>query len=143
MCRLMLRMLSLSTGSESLRPRHVLLVSCESDAKSYGCATFTCALCVLCCCDISASACISAGPLSLQPNSVYTFVITSGCTDCPLRTKFHMNLNIMSSSSWRKVCEVAHLSLFWLQVALRERSLSLVARCGKYLAHVSSSVLAT
>ena len=33
-------------------------------------------------------ACTSAGPLSLEQDGVYAFVITSGCTDCPLRTQF-------------------------------------------------------
>ena len=33
---------------------------------------------------------LSAGPSSLKQNGVYTFVITSGYTDCPLRTQFHI-----------------------------------------------------
>ena len=37
---------------------------------------------MICYCDISASAYTSAGPLSLKQNGVYTFVITSGRTDC-------------------------------------------------------------
>ena len=58
-CRLMLRMLSPSTCSESLRFRHVF-VPCDSDAKSHGCETFTCALQVMC---VFPSVYISAGPL--------------------------------------------------------------------------------
>ena len=41
---------------------------------------------VMCYCVITASAYTSAGSLSLKQNGVYTKVITSGCTDCPLRT---------------------------------------------------------
>ena len=36
---------------------------------------------------MAASACTSAGPLSLKQNGVYTKVTTSGCTNCPLRTQ--------------------------------------------------------
>ena len=79
-CWLMLRMLSPSTGSESFRRRHVF-VPCGSDAWNCGRDTFTCALRVMCCCVIFASAYTSAGPLSLVHNGVFTLVITSGCTD--------------------------------------------------------------
>ena len=41
---------------------------------------------VTCYCVTTASAYTSAGPLSLKQNGVCTLVITSGCTDCPLRT---------------------------------------------------------
>ena len=58
--------------------------------KSQGCRPVdldlggaTCSLytCVMCDCVISASAYTSAGRLSLKQNGVFTFVITSGCTD--------------------------------------------------------------
>ena len=54
---------------------------CESDAKSYGCETFTCALRVMCYRVISASAYTSAEPLSLKQNGVFTFDITPDYTD--------------------------------------------------------------
>ena len=41
----------------------------------------------MCYCVISASAYTSAGSLSLKQNGVFTFVITSGRTDCTLRTQ--------------------------------------------------------
>ena len=40
----------------------------------------------MCHCVTAVSAYTSAGPLSLKQNGVYTSVITSVCTDCPLRT---------------------------------------------------------
>ena len=45
------------------------------------CDMFTCALVSCFYCAISASACTSAGPFSLKQNGVFTYVITSGCTD--------------------------------------------------------------
>ena len=53
----------------------------------------------MCYCDTSASAYTSAGPLSLKQNGVYTFVITSGCTDCPLRTQFTVSAATAGSTT--------------------------------------------
>ena len=44
----------------------------------------------MCYCVITASAYTSAGPLRLKQNGVYTLVITSGCTGCPLRHTRHI-----------------------------------------------------
>ena len=66
----MLRMLSPSTGSESLRPRHVFL-PCESDAKSYRCDIFHQCTSVICYSVNIARAYTSAGPLSLKQNGVF------------------------------------------------------------------------
>ena len=79
-CRLMLRMFSPSRGSESLRPRH-FFVSCESDAKSYGCDIFHLCIGVICYSVSTALAYTSAGPLSLKAKRFFTLAITSGCTD--------------------------------------------------------------
>ena len=49
-------------------------------------ATSSLYTCVMCYCATTASAYTSAGPLSLKQNGVCTFVITPGCTGCPLRT---------------------------------------------------------
>ena len=59
---------------------------CESDAKSYGCDIFhsTRVSCVPV--SLLYLRTLSAGFLSLKQNGVCTLVITSGCTDCPLRT---------------------------------------------------------
>ena len=58
----------------------------------------------MCYCDTSASAYTSAGPLSLKQNGVYTFVITSGCTDCPLRTQFTVSAATAGSYHTRSCC---------------------------------------
>ena len=42
---------------------------------------------VVCHCITTAFAYTSAGPLGLEQNGVFTFVITSVCTDSPLRTQ--------------------------------------------------------
>ena len=68
-CRLMLRMHSPSTLSESLRPRHVRS-PCESDAKSYGCDIFHLCTGVICYSVSTAPAYTSAGPLRLKQNGV-------------------------------------------------------------------------
>ena len=81
LCRLMNQMLSLLSSFQHF------LTSCESDTKSHSCETFTCALRVMCYCVISASANTSGGPLRLKQNGVVTCVITSGRTDCTLRTQ--------------------------------------------------------
>ena len=57
----------------------------KSDAKSYGCDIFHLCTSVMCHC-VTALAHTSTGPLSLKQNGVFTHVITSGCTDCTLRT---------------------------------------------------------
>ena len=76
----MLRMLSPSTGSESLRPRHVFL-PCESDAKNDGCDIFHLCTSVICHSVNIARVHSSAGPLSLKQNGVFPYHTTSCCTD--------------------------------------------------------------
>ena len=57
-------------------------VSCESDAKSYGCDIFHLCTGVICCSVNIARACTSAGPFLLSSKTVSTFIsTTSGCTD--------------------------------------------------------------
>ena len=91
----MKQMLSLSTGSEFLRPRHAiffvvrLLVSlffffnddlANVTPRVTG-VTFSLYTCVMCCCVISASAYTSAGPLRLKQHGVVTLVISTGFSD--------------------------------------------------------------
>ena len=75
-CRLMLRVLSPSTGSESLKLRQVFSVKLAP--RLTGVTSFTC---VICYSVSTALAYTSAGPLSLKQNGVFTLVITSGYTD--------------------------------------------------------------
>ena len=90
-------MFPLSTDSEFLRPRHVifcsatssqfsiLLMFCESDAKSYGCDIFPVHLCHV----LQCHHCICVHfrrALESQAKRCLHIIITSGCTCCPLRT---------------------------------------------------------
>ena len=61
--------------------------------------TFSLCTCVMCYRVITAPAYTSAGPLSLKQNGVFTFFITSGCTEYTLRTLSTLVAELNCSSS--------------------------------------------
>ena len=64
-----------------------VLMFCESDAKSCGCDFFNGTLVSWVIVSLLHLRTLPPEPLSLKQNGVRTFLVTTGRTDCPLRTR--------------------------------------------------------
>ena len=114
MCRLMLRMLSLSTGSESLRPRHVLLRYLAKATTRVTVGHLHLCTCVICCCVSTALAYTSAGPLESQAKRCFLH-LSSGCALTPQwwRSRFLLISLIHDSQLVRVARQRKTLACFW------------------------------